>query len=86
MPDPANALKRVRDLRYGKVGDLEYKLGTKGINLSGKYGNLQGSGKIGYDGDWNVDLMTQLLGGDLSLNAQNQDGNNRYYLQYLRRF
>ncbi len=83
MAESLNALKRVRK---GKIGDLEYALGTKGIKLKGQYRNMFGSGQLGYNGDLDMNFAFPLLGGEMNLNAQKQDGNSRYYLNYMKRF
>ena len=83
---PENALNRIRDLRSGNIGPVDYKVGRKGIKFNGQYGGLTGSGRIDYDGDVNLDLLLPLFGGQLNFNALRKDDDSKYYLQYLKRF
>lgn len=84
MPDLT--LESLRDVREGKLGPFEYELRLKKALFKAQLRDLALNGTINYNGDWNLQAQKPLWGGNLNLNAHENDGKKNYYLQYEKRF
>ncbi len=77
-------------LERGKLtfqpGDTKWMLGTKGLQMIGRLGELQAKGLLDFDGNWNLNTQLPAFGGLLGIDAGTQDGNDAYRLQYQRSF
>lgn len=74
------------DLRKGDKFGIDYKFGSKDLDLSTKIGDMPISGSIGYDGTFKASASKPFLGGNLTLNGSKNGDSKNAYLQFQRSF
>lgn len=69
----------------GSVGDMDYELSRKGLQLQAEIQDAMLRAQIRPSG-WNLRATKPMWGGEVNLNASGGQGDPRYEFQYQRNF
>jgi hypothetical protein len=70
----------------GSLADVMYEIGTKNAKFEAGYNNALIKAMIGYDGNSSLNVTAPMFGGNVGFDANRNNGNNSYYLQFQKRF
>lgn len=70
----------------GQLGPVEYEVGLRKIQAEAQLRDLYLKAIAKYNGNLSLNAQMPLMGGNLSFDANRNDGQNSYYLQYSRPF
>lgn len=82
----SNAIADLMRKRRGSLGPIDYEFHKDKAKLSGDFNNAMAELMLRYNGDWDINVNSPLLGGNLDFSAMDRDGTRNYGLKYQRSF